>query len=319
MGFNQSIQEPFLTEELGKNSISSEKSLFLEQKEAKNTFDLLLIQENSLVGLSAPTNFSFQVLGVISEEENKTKEEKREIIEYVVEPGETISSIAQKFNISVNTVLWANNLTSKSSLKPGQTLIILPVSGILHYVKNGETLSEIAKTYKANLSEIVSFNELADENDIQNGDLLVIPNGQKPANPSFTFSQSPQIPLASSYFICPIAPPCKITQGLHWDNAIDFSNGKCGSPIFAAAQGQVLRVKYGYNYGAGNYLKILHPNGVITFYGHLQTILVKENDQVSQGQVIALMGGKPGTPGAGRSTGCHLHFGVEGAKNPFAK
>jgi len=311
------------------DSFFVEKGLFLEQKDSKIAFDLVLLQENSLVGLSAPTNFSFQVLGAISEQESETKkEEKKEIIEYVVESGENISSIAQKFNISKETIIWANNLNPKSSLKVGQKLIILPVSGILHYVKSGETLSQIAKIYQASYSEIVSFNELTNENDIRAGDMLIVPNGKKP---NITFgntnqksqipqsAQLPQIPLADSYFICPITPPCKITQGLHWNNAVDFSNGKCGSPIYAAAQGQILKVKYGYNYGAGNYLTILHPNNVITFYGHLQTILVKEGDVVSQGQIVALMGGKPGMSESGISTGCHLHFGVQGAENPFAK
>ena len=307
----------------------SEKILFLEQKNPKINFDLVFVQGNSLVGASCPNLFFAKTLGAISETDQNfaisLPEERKEIIEYTVEKGETLSSIAEKFNISVNTIIWANNLSPKSLLKPGDKIIILPISGVLHYVKSGETLTQIAKTYQANLSEIVSFNELINENDIRAGDFLVIPNGKKPPVYQSKREKSQNqvlgdqiIPLASSYFICPIAPPCTITQGLHWNNAIDFSNGKCGSPIYAAAQGQVLRVKYGYNYGAGNYLTILHPNGVITFYGHLQTILVQEGEVVNQGQIIALMGGKPGMPGAGRSTGCHLHFGVQGAKNPFA-
>ncbi len=54
-------------------------------------------------------------------------------------------------------------------------------------------------------------------------------------------------------------------------------------------------------------------------YGHIQTSLVNPGSQVYQGQVIALLGGAPGTPGAGSSTGCHVHFGVSGARNPFAR
>jgi len=129
--------------------------------------------------------------------------------------------------------------------------------------------------------------------------------------------------LASSYFICPHSA-CRISQYLHWYNAIDFG-GKCGDPIIAAAAGTVLKVQltsstsrwvFG---GAGNHLTILHPNGVVTMYGHLSASLVKPEDVVSQGQMIALMGGQPGTPGAGLSTGCHVHFGVTGARNPFAR
>lgn len=127
-----------------------------------------------------------------------------------------------------------------------------------------------------------------------------------------------KISLANNYFIYPISSP-RITQGLHWKNAIDFSNGECGTPVYAVAQGIILRTKLGWNYGGGNFVTIQHPNGVITYYGHLQSILVKPNESVSQGQIIGLMGGQPGTPGAGRSTGCHVHFAVFGAKNPFSK
>jgi hypothetical protein len=80
---------------------------------------------------------------------------------------------------------------------------------------------------------------------------------------------------------------------LHWYNAIDF-DGQCGDPIFAAAGGKVLKVKLTSSTsrwafeGAGNHLTILHPNGVVTFYGHLLTSFVNPGDQVSQGQIIAL-------------------------------
>jgi len=133
------------------------------------------------------------------------------------------------------------------------------------------------------------------------------------------------VPLASSYFICPIAAPCRITQGLHFYNAIDFSHGKCGEPIYATAAGKVLKVKLTSSVskwafgGAGNTIAIQHPNGVVTSYGHVQTSFVSVGDYVSQGQIIALVGGAYNMPGSGNSTGCHVHFAVSGAKNPFAK
>lgn len=188
---------------------------------------------------------------------------------------------------------------------------------MIYHVKSGDTLSEIARIYKGKVEDIITFNDLSEEGEIFVGDILIIPDGVMPPPPA---QPAPSlVPLAQSYFICPISPPCRITQGLHWYNAIDFSHGQCGEPIYAAAGGEVLRVRYGWNRGAGNYLTILHPNGVVTLYGHLQSILVTPGQTVSQGQIIALMGGQPGTPGAGKSTGCHLHFGVSGARNPFAR
>jgi len=284
--------------------------------------DYYLVQKSSLMSLSPPITVTSQVLGsVIGGLEEP--EVNKEIIEYVVESGDNLLSIADKFNISLETLLWANDLNKNSTIRPGQKLIILPVSGVIHYVKSGDTLSEIAQKYKANIGEIISFNELSGEGDIYIGDILIIPNGVMPPPPPKTKKPSvteyPEVPLAKSYFICPISSPYKITKGLHWYNAIDLSNGKCGSPIYAAAQGEVLKTKFGWNRGYGNYLSILHPNGVVTTYAHLQAILVSPGTQVSQGQIIGLMGGSPGTPGAGHSTGCHLHFEVHGAKNPFAR
>lgn len=306
----------------GKNQemiLSLENNLFLEKTgKTIESPKLSLIQENSISGVSCSQIFSSKVLGILVGEEDL--EEKKEITEYIVQSGDTISSIAENFNISVNTILWANDLTKSSTLKLGQKLIILPVSGTFHHVKDLDTVSEVAQTYKAKTSDIVAFNELKNENDIYVGDILIIPNGTKPAPPVVKPTEYVQIPIASSYFIVPVASPYSITQGLHWYNAIDFGNN-CGRPVFAAAGGAVLNIKYGYNAGAGNYIRILHPNGLITHYGHLQSILVKTGESVSQGDLIGLIGNTGRTIGA---TGCHLHFGLYSKtgnppRNPFAK
>lgn len=274
--------------------------------------NLFFVQGNSLKTASSPTIVNPKVFGSLIGE---SEEIRKEILEYTVQSGDTLSKIAENFGISLGTILWANDLTKNSKISVGQKLIILPVSGVLHFVQKGDTLLEIAKQYKGDVEKIVSFNELSGEEDIFAGDILIIPDGIMPPQNYIV----PQIPLASSYFICPISQPCRITQGLHWYNAIDFSHGKCGEPIYTAAQGEVLTVRFGWNKGAGNYITILHPNGVITTYGHVATSLVNPGVKVSQGQMVALMGGQPGTPGAGQSTGCHLHFGVQGARNPFAQ
>ena len=181
----------------------------------------------------------------------------------------------------------------------------------MYNVRKGDTLSEIAKVYKGKVSEIVALNNLSNESDIFIGDILVIPNGKITYKPK-TYAK---IPVGNSYFIAPVAK-IHITQRLHWYNAIDFG-AKCGEPVYASAAGTVQRAKYGYNGGAGNYVRVIHSNGVVTMYGHVQKILVSPGQYVSQGQIIALVGGRPGMAGAGKSTGCHVHFDVRGASNPF--
>jgi murein DD-endopeptidase MepM/ murein hydrolase activator NlpD len=274
---------------------------------------MAVLGDNSVLAVSPPSSVDTQVLGSIVGAGTRS-DAGNSIAEYVVQGGDTLSSIASEYNISVQTILSANNLTSKSTISPGDKLVILPVSGILYFVKSGDTLGDIASIYKGDVSEIMDINELSSETDIYVGDILIIPGGKMPSKK--TTSSVSQVPIGSSYFICPHAN-CYITQGLHFYNAIDFA-GKCGDSILAAAGGVVQKIAYGWNGGAGNYVRIEHPNGVVTMYGHLQTILVEPGQQVSQGDRIALMGGKPGMAGAGLSTGCHVHFQVMGARNPFA-
>lgn len=298
-------------------------SAFLEAKAGllRQTPDLLLIGESGVLSAAPPVVVSPQTLGALFLA-NDAQDQKRVVTEYVVEAGDTLVSLAEKFNVSVDTLLWANNLSKNSVLKVGQKLVILPVSGVIHHVKDKDTLSGIAETYKARVEDIIAFNELSEQGQIYIGDIIVVPNGVQP--PPTVKLQTPALqPLGDSYFMCPTGS-CAISQGLHWYNAIDF-NGNCGEQVRAAAAGQVVKValttstsRYAFG-GAGNHITILHPNGVTTLYGHLAVSLVGQGDQVSQGQPIALMGGRPGTPGAGMSTGCHVHFGVTGARNPFAR
>ncbi len=297
------------------------------QKSQPELPQILLEQQNSFRATTPPFTINPKTLGALMEGNGFEETEKKGITEYTVEKGDNTWSIAAKFGISLNTLLWANDLQKSSLIKEGQTLVIPPVSGVIHHVKDGDTVGGIAGAYKAEAADIVAFNQLSDAADIYIGDILIVPGGEITAKApvAVASAQPASVPLGQSYFICPIALPCNITQGLHYYNAIDFSHGKCGEPIYAAAAGEVLKVKltdsvspWAFN-GAGNHISILHPNGVVTTYGHIASSFVQPGQQVSQGQIIALMGGQPGTPGAGQSTGCHVHFAVSGARNPFAQ
>lgn len=285
---------------------SNQGSLVLEPP------DLKIIGDNSLAAVSTPRIVSNQVLGSIL---GSSDQQRKEIVEYTVQSGDTFPSIASNFGISLNTLYWANELNKSSKISVGQKIVVPPVDGIIYFVKAGDTIPQIAKTYKASEDDMVSFNQLADEFDISIGDMLIIPGGVMPEKPQ----PAPQSTyLASNYFIFPAGG--EITQGLHWYHAIDIAN-KCGTFIHAAAAGVVERaVSNGeWNAGMGNHITILHDNGTVTYYGHLMAVLVKPGDTVGLGENIALMGGAPGMAGAGDSTGCHVHFEVIGASNPLAK
>ena len=289
------------------------EGLFINQTDVSNieSPELTTIQSSCLKGVSPPLVVSSKTLATLVGT-NIEQENIREIIEYIVQQGETLSGIAEKFNISLSTIFWANDLSSSSLIHSGQKLTILPISGIMHLVEGRDTLSEIAEKYSVKTEEIIEFNELPDKGKIFVGDLLIIPNGKMPV-----IRYQPQYaPLAASYFICPIPGPCRVTYNLHPYNAIDFSNGKCAEPIYAAAGGQVQ--KTGYSSLAGLNVRILHPNGVVTFYGHLSKSLVGAGAKVYQGQVIGYTGYSGYTIPAGPA-GCHLHFEVRVARNPFAQ
>lgn len=272
--------------------------------------ELVLVSNEALKASTPPITVTSRVLGaIIGQVDSDTRPE---IIQYEVEEGDTLASLAQKFNVSINTIAWANDLQSTSTLKPGQDLVILPISGALHMVRPSDTLSEIASWYQASVEDIVQYNNLASASEIFTGDLLVIPNGIMPK----TLPQGRLTPVPNSYFIYPIPSPHRITQGLHPFNAVDFSNGICGDSVYAAAGGTVQRT--GYTSLGGNYVRIIHPNGVVTYYGHLSAILVSPGAKVYQGQIVGYTGYTGYTIPRGPA-GCHVHFEVRGAENPFAK
>ena len=297
------IRSPKLTENSPVH-IESRNAFIVPKESTKETPDLRIIEKNSLMAASPPIVVTPQVLGALIEGYGFGEERRTEIVEYIVEPGDNLSSIAMQFNISLNTILWANDLHENSVLQLGQKLVILPVSGVLYLVRSGDTLSEITETYKGEVKEILAFNGLGDEN-IFAGDVLIIPNGKMPVR----IARIALIPVGNSYFIFPCEG--RITQGPHgpFRNAVDIAN-KCGKPVVAAAGGTILRAGP-INIG-GNRITILHPNGVVTYYGHLSTILVAQKQKVDTGDIIGYIGNTGYTLGA---TGCHLHFEVNFAQN----
>ncbi|MFH0840731.1 MAG: peptidoglycan DD-metalloendopeptidase family protein [bacterium] len=234
-------------------------------------------------------------------------------IAYVVKPGDTASTIAQKFGISVNTVLWANNLTAHSYIRPGDSLIILPMTGVLHTVSRGENMGYIAKYYDIDAGKIMTANNISNANQLSIGQEIIIPDGSKqgsrtiasPTAPSGSAVATPKESAKPVYGTKMNWPTegHRITQYYSWrHNGLDIAN-KAGTAIYAADAGTVEIA--GWNaYGYGNQIVINHGGGKKTRYAHLSSFAVSVGASVSKGQYIAGMGS------TGRSTGSHLHFEV---------
>lgn len=231
---------------------------------------------------------------------------------YIVREGDTLSEIAEMFDVTVGTIAGANNIQGRV-IHPGQELIILPITGVRHTVAKGETLASIVKKYKGDLEETANYNELATNAPLTVGQIVIIPDGVFAPPPS----SSPSAPLRggsgpaiAGYYLWPVMGGVK-TQGLHGYNGIDIG-ASAGTSIVAAAPGTVVIARQGgWNGGYGSYVVVQHGNGTQTLYAHASSILVSQGEQVAQGQAIAKVGA------TGRATGNHLHFEVRGAKNPF--
>lgn len=234
------------------------------------------------------------------------------ILVYKVQKGDTLSGIAANFGISLNTIYWANKSAKGKALSIGQEITILPVSGVIHQVQPGETLNTIANAYGVTEPRIMKYNKRVIARGIGVGTNLIVPDA-KPQT-GLASAATTVLPDLRGYFAIP-------TSGWNWGklhnyNAVDIANA-CGTPIYAAAEGLVTAVTgVEWNEGYGSYIIIEHPNGTKTRYSHNERNAVSVGDYVAQGDLIAYIGNSGNTHGP---TGCHLHFEVMGARNPFAK
>lgn len=236
---------------------------------------------------------------------------------------ETLSHIAEMYDVSVKTIMWANNIKDPNLVQPGDELVILPIVGVRHIVKEGDTIKSIAEKYEGDASEILSYNQLASASELSVGETLIIPGGNMhTATPKQDTKRSqPQQAAPSSvaqssssggggYFTNPL-PSGVRTQGIHGYNAVDIA-AAVGTTIRAAADGEVIVSRSGgWNGGYGNYVVVKHNNGTQTLYAHMSSNAVGVGAYVSAGEAVGYVGS------SGRSTGAHLHFEVRGASNPF--
>jgi len=237
--------------------------------------------------------------------------------EYTVQDGDVLGSIAEKYGLSLSTLLWANNLTYRSTIRLNQKLIIPPADGVVYEVKKGDTISSIAKKYSTSTDKILSFNNLSDSSALSVGVTLMLPDATPPtsapvtytapASSVFTGTRGSTAPAAATGSWVWPTDGCYITVlfnqyyrfGQHKGLDID---GDYSSYVYATRAGTVTRA--GWFSGYGNCVDINHGDGYVTRYGHFSKLFVTVGEEVSAGEAL----GNVGT--TGQSTGTHLHFEV---------
>lgn len=263
---------------------------------------------------------------------NAPKRVRRDVIKYTVQPNDNVSSIADDYDVSGDSILWANPKLEDNPdmLSIGQVLNIPPVSGVLYTVQSGDTLKAIIDKFKgkkntdtllqdtANLEFNQALHDLkAPDYALTIGQFLMVPGGSKPYIPRTVTAYSGPIPASAARGTGSFGWPVtgRITQGFKsYHPGIDIGAPK-GTPVYAADSGYVIvagwdqeRVSYGFM------ILINHGNGFITRYAHLSAFNVEVGDSVKKGQIIGRVGS------TGNSTGPHLHFEIikDGAhRNPF--
>ena len=321
--------ETFGSKSLLYGALDKEASLQLDEVSAAQTVPLVSSGYSDVYAISTD-DVNFDLLyeeqvatalsgGVVTSptiSESEDSVAARTIVEqYVVQDDDVLGSIAEKYNLSLSSLLWANNLTFRSTIRPGQNLIIPPTDGVLYKVKSGDTISSIAKKYKTEADKILAFNDLSSSEALEIGKSLMLPDATPPTSAPvryaapvsniFTGTVGGTAPAAATGSWVWPTDGCSITVyfhqyyflGLHQGLDID---GDYVNSIYASRGGKVVRS--GWNGGYGNSVDINHGDGYTTRYGHMSKLFVSVGDTVNAGDAI----GKMGTTGT--STGTHLHF-----------
>ncbi len=245
------------------------------------------------------------------------------VIDYTVEKGDTVSTVAKKFGVSEDTIRWANNFTG-NNINIGDSLKVMPVSGVVHKVEAGDTVYTVAKKYNTNPQKIVDwpFNEFANPETftLVSGQMLIVPDGIKPSDqpryvrPQTYIAQGP-VPVATGGYTYPVRGG--ISTFFSWYHpGLDITS-PVGTPIVAAHSGTVTKVSVGtYDGGFGTNIYVSNGAGVTSHYAHMSGVNVGIGQSVVGGRSIVGWIGM-----TGRTTGPHVHFEMTSggaAVNPLA-
>lgn len=270
------------------------------------------VRDDAVVTTDA-IGMSLDSTGIVTLESSKTW---NQVTDYTVKEGDTLSSIAVKFDVSIDSIKWANPSINWQKVKPGVSVSIPPVTGVVYKVKPGDTVYSIAKKLQTDPQGIVDFplNTFSDDETfaLVAGQTLIVPDGvlsdeAVPSAPTLASKLTPDAGSVSATgkFVWPGFG--RITQPFRsYHPGLDIANHD-GGAILAADSGTVV-VSGWTNSGYGNHVIIDHGNGYQTLYGHLSVISVVSGQRVSRGSTIGQMGS------TGRSTGTHLHFEIRTAR-----
>ena len=215
--------------------------------------------------------------------------------QHLVQKGETLSEIAQKYKVPLQSIIQANSIKSAHRIRTGKTLRIpgnALVKEILYQVKPGDTLIGIARLHNVEWKDLQILNGISSPRSLQIGTEIRIPH-----DGSFGFRDPLRVPLVltSKYGY----RPHPVTRRYRFHEGIDL-RAAVGTRVYASKTGRVIFA--GRKGGYGKIVGIEHEGNFSTWYGHLSRIRVKVGQTVSQGKVIGLSGN------TGISTGPHLHF-----------
>lgn len=224
---------------------------------------------------------------------------------YRVQKGDMIGFIADKFNVTQDTIISVNNIHQSRLIQIGQILKIPSMPGIVYTVKkNGETANSIAEKFEVSVEKLARVNHLQENQNLVAGQTLFAPDAlldwvtRQEINGDLFHK-----PVRSRYYLSSYygwrSSPFSGKRSYH--SGVDMACPH-GTPVYAALGGTVTSV--GYNNVYGNYIIVTHHSGYKTLYGHLSKQLVTRGKWVDTNSRIGLVGS------TGLSTGPHLHFTV---------
>ena len=265
--------------------------------------DIALPAPEGLVARSTltPRHDQFSVIGEVAAVD-PAQFARLEVSTYVVQPGDTLSEIAERFDLEMDTLISFNQIEDVRRMQAGATYQIPNRDGLLYTVKPGDSLSEIAHEFGSSINAILDANDMQSQA-IYEGQVIFVPGAE--------LNETELLLILGELFAWPTQGRFTSGFGMRDDpftglprfhNGIDLAN-RIGTTVRAAASGRVVHIESQIgNYG--RFVIVRHSNGFQTLYAHLQDFSVRNGETVARGEVLGTMGN------TGRSTGPHLHFSV---------